>query len=166
MLHEPRFWTAVAFVLFFVIFGRKLWAAIREHLDARADVVRRDLDEAGRLRREAEQMLEDATRERERTLAETRDLLARSESEAAALADRILNEAESVAARYEKTARERIEAAERAVIREVQQRAVQVAVAAARDVVTQRLAEQPELAEKLVEQSLQNLPEALRRSAA
>jgi len=166
MFQEPRFWTALAFALFFVIFGRKLWAVITSHLDARAEGVRRDLDEAARLRREAEQMLEDAPREHEKTLGETQAMLARSDMEAAALPERERHEAEAAAGRYEKMAHDRIEAAERAAIREVQERATAIAISAARDVVASRLSESPDVAAQLIEQSIQNLPEALRRSAA
>lgn len=166
MFHDPRFWTALAFVLFFVIFGRKLWIAVTGHLDARADSVRHDLDEAARLRREAEQMLEDATREREKTLAETQAMLARSEAEAAGLAERARQDAEAAAARYEKMAQDRIHAAERSAIREIQDRAAQIAVAAARDVVSIRLTESPDIAATLIDKGIDSLPEALRRSAA
>ncbi|EHH67785.1 F0F1 ATP synthase subunit B family protein [Gluconobacter morbifer] len=166
MFHEPRFWTALAFILFFVIFGRKIWPALTGYLDARADDVRRDLDEAARLRREAEQMLEDATREREKTLAETQAMIANSEAEAAALAERARRESEEAAARYEKMARDRIDAAQRAAIREIQECALQIAVSATREVVASQLSEKPEVASSLVEKSIASLPDALRRSAA
>ncbi len=50
MLHDQRFYVAVAFVLFFVFFGRKIWRVVASGLDSRAAQVRRDLDEAGALR--------------------------------------------------------------------------------------------------------------------
>src|SRR6202043_1717252 len=40
---SPAFWVAVAFVLFFVFFGRKLWKALTGMLDKRADEVRVEL---------------------------------------------------------------------------------------------------------------------------
>ena len=48
---EPRNWVIIAFVLFFVLFGRKLWSALAKMLDDRAAKVRTELDEAARLRR-------------------------------------------------------------------------------------------------------------------
>ncbi len=88
MFHDQRFYVAISFILFFLFFGRKLWAAIAAVLDARADQVRSNLDEASRLRREAEKMLEDATREREQALAESRALIERSRAEAASIAEK------------------------------------------------------------------------------
>jgi len=61
---EPRNWVALAFVIFFVLFGKKLWSALAAMLDDRAAKVRTELDEAARLRREAEAMLRDAEKRR------------------------------------------------------------------------------------------------------
>ena len=51
---EPRNWVAIAFFLFFILFGRKLWSALAQMLDERGAKVRADLEEAARLRQEAE----------------------------------------------------------------------------------------------------------------
>ena len=53
---DPEFWVLVSFVVFFVLFGRRLWAAVTGMLDGRAAAIRAELDEAQRLRREAEAM--------------------------------------------------------------------------------------------------------------
>ena len=74
-LQNPRLWVAVAFVIFFVIFGRKLWKAVAEMLDKRADTVRAELAAAPRLRQEAEAMLRDAKARREAALADAKALL-------------------------------------------------------------------------------------------
>ena len=66
MHHEPGFfaepanWVVLAFFLFFLLFGRKLWAALTGMLDQRAVSVRAELDEAARLKSEAEAMLKQA----------------------------------------------------------------------------------------------------------
>ena len=61
---EPRNWVLIAFLLFFILFGRKLWGALAGMLDARAVTVKTELEEAARLRREAEAMLRDAEKQR------------------------------------------------------------------------------------------------------
>ncbi|WP_342627350.1 F0F1 ATP synthase subunit B [Nguyenibacter vanlangensis] len=164
MLHEPRFWSAVAFVLFFVLFGRKLWAPLAAALDGRAARIRADLDEAARLRREAEQMLEDATRERETALAEARALVEHSLAEAARIAEAAKREAEAVALRREQMARDRIAATERSAVREVRQAAIDVAVAATRDVLAAALP--VEAGAAIIDRAIADLPSALARHAA
>ncbi|WP_048862123.1 F0F1 ATP synthase subunit B family protein, partial [Acidisphaera rubrifaciens] len=57
---SPRNWVALAFIVFFVIFGRKLWAPLAKMLDGRGALIQAELDEARRLRAEAEAMLADA----------------------------------------------------------------------------------------------------------
>ncbi|MBS4075321.1 F0F1 ATP synthase subunit B [Ameyamaea chiangmaiensis] len=164
MLQEPRFWSAVAFVLFFLLFGRKLWTPLAAALDGRAARIRADLDEAGRLRREAEQMLEDATREREQALLESQTLIEHSRVEAARIAEAARAEAEAIARRREEMARQRIAASERAAIRDVREAAVEIAVAAARDAVADTLT--PDMRATLVDRALSDLPSALGRRAA
>ena len=46
---EPRNWVIIAFVLFFAIFGRKLWSVLAAMLDDRGAKVRAELEEADRL---------------------------------------------------------------------------------------------------------------------
>src|ERR1700760_4498328 len=72
---EPRNWVLIAFVLFFLAFGRKLWAALTQMLDDRAGKVRAELEEAARLRREAEAMLRDAESHRAEALREAQALI-------------------------------------------------------------------------------------------
>ncbi|MFS3136237.1 F0F1 ATP synthase subunit B [Gluconacetobacter sacchari] len=164
MLHEPRFWSAVAFFLFFILFGRKIWAPLVTALDARAERIRADLDEAARLRREAEQMLEDATREREAALAEARALVEHSLAEAGRIAEEAKREAEAIAARREQMARDRIAASERSAVREVRQIAIDVAVQATRDALAVALP--AESGQQIVDRVVADLPSALSHRAA
>lgn len=166
MFHEPRFWTSLAFVLFFVIFGRKIWGVISSKLDERADNVRKNLDEATRLRREAEQMLEDSNREREQALIEAQQLIAASKAEAQALTEQAERDAAEMIARHEKIARERIEAAEQTALRDIREQAAALALTAARDVIAENLEKDNALAQKLLNDGLKNLPRALGDKAA
>lgn len=164
IFHEAGFWVAVSFVLFFVFFGRKVWAPITTILDSRAARIRQELDESAQLRREAEQMLEDATRERELALVEAKTMVEQSLKHAAELAEKARAEAEAAVQRHEQMARDRIAAVERAAVKEVRQAAVDVAIEAARGVLAQSLDEQK--AGALVDQAIANLPGALARHAA
>lgn len=164
IFHEAGFWVAVSFVLFFVFFGRKLWAPITTILDSRAARIREELDEAARLRREAEQMLEDATREREQALAEAKSVIEQSRQHAAAAAEKARAEAEDMVKRHEQMARDRIAAVERAAVKEVRQAAIDVAVEASRGVIADSLSAQS--ATCLIDGAIAGLPAALARRAA
>lgn len=166
MFHEPRFWTALAFILFFVFFGRKLWVTVTSRLDERANEVRKNLDEASRLRREAEQMLEDATRDRENALTEAQKLIEASELQAVSLKERAERESEELIARHEKAAKERIQAAENIALRDIRDKASEIAFKAARNAITEILERDPALAEKLLDKSLSTLSEAVKHHEA
>ena len=157
---RPTFWVAVAFVLFFALFGKRLFTALTAVLDARADAIRQELEAAARLRREAEDMLRDATKQRETALAEATALLEKAEIEAARLAQAIRDEAEASARRREEMAHIRISAAEKAALAELRRATTDIALAAARDVIARDLA--PEAATVLVDQAIAGLPSALR----
>lgn len=160
MFHEPRVWTAVAFVLFFVIFGRKIWGIIAAKLDERANEVRKNLDEATRLRREAEQMLEDSKRDHKRAQEEAQQLIAKSNEAAEQMRAQAERDAAEIVSHHEKMARERIEAAEKIALHDILRQAAALAVTATRDVLTKKLAEDHELANKLINNGLEALPHA------
>ncbi|MCE2575700.1 F0F1 ATP synthase subunit B [Komagataeibacter sp. FNDCR2] len=164
MFHDPRFWSAVAFVLFFVLFGRSLWKPLVSALDGRAERIRAELDEAARLRREAEQMLEDATRDREAALAEAKELVEHSLREAAIIADQARRNAEEIATRREQMAKDRIASAERSALREVREMAIEIAIQATQETLAASLA--ADVDGKIIDKSIGDLPTSLSQRAA
>ena len=136
---EPRNWVALAFIVFFALFGRKLWGTIAALLDDRAVKIRAELDEAARLRREAEAMLKDAQARRDAAVAEAKQLLEGATAEAARLA---------LAA-----------AAEKAAVDEVRTTAVEVATVAARQVIADGLSAEAD--GRLIDRAIAQLPAAL-----
>lgn len=162
---NPRTWVSIAFVLFVVIFGRKIWAALAKLLDDRAASVRAELEEAARLRTEAEALLRDAQARRETAIAEAHKLIEGAKAEAARMSAAAAAEAEASAKRREQMAIDRIGAAEKAAVDGVRTIAAEVATAAARDVLANTLS--PEADAPLIDTAIAALPGALaaRRAA-
>ena len=160
MLRDPEFWVLVSFVLFFVLFGRRLWTALAGMLDARANAVRAELAEAQRLRSEAETMLAEANDAREAALAEARDVLARSHVEAQRLSEAAVAEAEASGKRRERLAHDRIAAAEKAAIAEMRNAAAELATQAAGKVIGEGFG--PDAERALLDDAIAGLPRALR----
>ena len=156
---EPRNWVIIAFVLFFAIFGRKLWAALAQMLDDRATKVRTELDEAARLRQEAEAMLRDAEARRAEALRDAQALIEGARTEAGRVAAAAAAEAEASARRREQMALDRIAAAEKAAVEEVRQTAVEVATEASRQVIREGLSADADA--QLIDQAITRLPGAL-----
>jgi F-type H+-transporting ATPase subunit b len=161
---DPRTWVAAAFIVFFALLGKKLWAAVAGMLDARADAVRAELAEAQRLRGEAEAMLADASARREAALIEAQALLSGARDEAARLAAAAEADARTAAERRERMAMDRIAAAEKAAVDEVRLAAAEIAGAAAERVIREELT--PEADAALIDHAIGGLPNALGRRAA
>jgi len=161
---EAVVWVTVAFIIFFILFGKRLWAAMAAMLDARAVAIRKEIAEAGRLREEAEAMLKDAEARRHEALEEAKALLAAARTEAENLAAAAAAEAEEAARRRERIATERIAAAEKAAVTAVRIAAVDVATAAAGEVIRRELDAASDAA--LVNHAIAGLPAALARKVA
>ena len=159
LFQDPRTWVAIAFVVFFALFGKKLWGPLAAILDKRAETIRAELAEAQRLRGEAEVMLRDAKTQREAALGQAKQLLEGAHKEAARLAAAAAAEAEASAARRERMVLERISAAERAAVDEVRMRAADIASAAARQVIGESLTQ--DTGASLVDKAIAELPAAL-----
>ncbi len=162
---DPETWVAVAVLIFIVLFGRKFWAATTKALDRRSAGIRADLDEAARLRAEAEAMLRQAQAEREAAMREAQALLDGAGAEAARAAAQARAEAEAGMQRRERMAAERIKAAEAAALTEVRRVAAEVATQAATQLMSAGLGAETEAA--LVDRAIAGLPAALtgRRAA-
>jgi F-type H+-transporting ATPase subunit b len=162
---EPRNWVLIAFFLFFILFGKKLWGALAGMLDDRAAKVRAELEEAARLRQEAEAMLRDAEKRREEALREAQALIAGAKTEAERVAAAAATEAEASAKRREQMAMDRIAAAEKAAVDEVRTTAAEVATVAARQVIAEGLSAEADA--HLIDHAITQLPSALasRRAA-
>ena len=158
-LTNSRTWVAVAFVLFFVFFGKMLWKALASMLDSRSATVRSELEEAARLRREAEAMLKDAEKRRADALSEAQALIEGAKSEASRVAAATAVEAEASAKRREQMALDRIAAAEKAAVDEVRLTAAEVATVAARQVISEGLSADADA--RLVDHAIAQLPTAL-----
>lgn len=161
---DPESWVAIAFLIFVALFGVKLWRAVTSILDKRADAVRAELEEASRLRQEAEAMLAQARARRDQAMAEARHLLQSAHGEAERLTAEAHREADTVARRRERMAQDRIAAAEKAAVAELRGLAADIAVRATEAVLRQGLS--PELDALIVDRAIAGLPFALTQRPA
>ena len=162
---EPRNWVILAFFLFFIIFGKKLWGALAGMLDARAASVRAEMDEAARLKSEAQAMLKEAEAARAKAQTDAKTLIDGASAEAQRVAEASRAETEASARRREQMALDRIAAAQKQAVDEVRTAAAELATIAARQVIAEGLS--PEASAALIDQAIAQLPAALaaRRAA-
>jgi F-type H+-transporting ATPase subunit b len=140
MLADPEFWVAVGLVLFIALLlylkvFRKLGAA----LDSRADEIRRQLEDARRLREEAEAILKEYMRKQRDAEREAEDIIAQAKRDAESYARETRAAFEEMLKRRAKLAEDKIARAEAQVIDEVRNRAVDIAAAAAQEMIKAQL---------------------------
>jgi F-type H+-transporting ATPase subunit b len=104
-------------------------------LDERAVKIRSDLDEARALREEAQSLLASYERKQKDVAAQAEDIVTAARADAERAAEVAKEDIRKSVARRLQTATEQIDAAEKAAIRQIKDRAVTVAVAAAGDVI-------------------------------
>lgn len=153
---KPEFWVAVSFVAFFVVVWKPLRGAIIGGLDARAQRIRSELDEAQRLREEAQTLLADFLRKQRDAVAEAEAIIARARGEAERLRREASARLENELARREQQALQRIAQAEQAAANEVRAAAVDVALAATRQLLGTKLDAAAQT--RLVDEALRELP--------
>ncbi|MDH3240487.1 MAG: F0F1 ATP synthase subunit B [Alphaproteobacteria bacterium] len=157
---EPEVWLLVAFALFVGMLAKPLWTRMTGGLDGRAERIKAELDEARQLREEAQAALANYQRKQRDAAKEAEEIVKHAEEEAARLtADAEKTLAETLK-RREALSRDRIAQAEARAIEEVKDEAVEVALAATRALITERL--DPAKAEHLIDAAVTELPAKLR----
>lgn len=156
---NPAFWVGVAFVMVVGFAFKPLMAAVGAALDTRAAKIKARLDEATHLREEAQEMLATYQRKQRDAMREAEDIIAHAKAEAERLSQQAARDLENQLKRREEQAMERIAQAEAQAMRDVQNLAVDVAVAAARNVMGDNMSAAQSSA--LVEKSIADLPQKL-----
>jgi F-type H+-transporting ATPase subunit b len=155
-IYEAEFWVAVSFFLFV---GTLLYLGVHKKLasvlDARAARIAKDLDEAERLRVEAEKVLADYRRKQGEAVKEAQGIIDMASKEAEILAAETRRSMKEHFDRRMKLAEDKIARAEAEALREVRAAAADAAVAAAQIVIAQKLT--PETADRLVKQGIDAL---------
>lgn len=162
---DPANWVVISFFIFFILFGKTIWGALSGMLDARGASVRAEIDEAARLKSEAEAMLKEAEATRAKALAEAKIMIEGAAAEAARLSEAARIESDASAKRREQMAIDRIAAAEKQAVDDIRSAAAELATMAARQVIAEGLSQQTH--NTLIDQAIARLPSALatRRAA-
>jgi F-type H+-transporting ATPase subunit b len=130
---DATFWALIALIIFLgIIVYLKVPGMIGKSLDERADRIRGELDQARRLREEAQQLLADYQRKRTEAEKEAGDIVAAAKREAEQLLAEAHSRTEEYVARRAALAEVKIGQAEREAVNEVRASAVDIAVEAAR----------------------------------
>jgi F-type H+-transporting ATPase subunit b len=155
-LTNTDFIVTLAFLIFLgVLFYFKVPKLIGDMLDKRAVQIRSDLDEARALRDEAQALLASYERKQREVVDHASRIVAQAKEESQLAANEARAALEASVARRLQAAEEKIASAEASALRGVRDRAVQVAVAAAGDVLARQMTK--ETAAALIEDSIKTV---------
>ncbi len=154
-LYNTDFVVTIAFLLFVgLLVWLKVPGKVTGMLDRRADGIRKDLDEARKLRDDAKALLEASEQKKKDIEEQTEIMVQRAHEEAKAAAEQAREDLQATVERRIQSAQDRIASAEADAIREVQDAAVKVAVAAAAEVIAERMSQKD--ADAMIEDAISN----------
>lgn len=137
-LSEPEFWVAVAFVIFVGVLVRLgVPRLLASALDDRAARIKAELDEASRLRQEAQALLAEYQRRRTEADREADAIIVAAKDEAERLATDAKTKVEEFVSRRTKMAETKIAQAEAQALADVRAAAADAAVAAAEKILSE-----------------------------
>jgi len=157
-LADPHSWVLFSAIVFAVVAWKKGKAPLVSMLDARTAKIRAELEEAQRLRAEAEKLLADYQEKTRHAEEAARKIIAEAKQSAAALQATAEKKLTEDLARRENQLMERIARAEQTAVQEVRRQAADLAANAAREMITQSLSTN---GNKLVDDAVRELGQKL-----
>lgn len=159
MFESAEFWVAVAFVLFVTGAFRPMKRVLLGALDRRAEKIRAELDEAQRLREDAQHTLAEYQRKQRQALKEADEIVARAREEADRHRAHAARDLEATLKRREAQAMDRIAQAEATALDEIRALAVDVALDATARLLADELS--ADKSKAMIDDAIKELPEKL-----
>jgi F-type H+-transporting ATPase subunit b len=156
---EPEVWVLLAVVVFVIGVWKPARRVILGGLDARAVRIRDELETARRLRDEAQEALAGYQKQQREAAGEAEAIIAHAKAEAERIAAQAARNLEEALERRRRLAEERIAQEEAKALSEIRGVTVDVAIAAARQVIIAELDEQRGAA--LIDAAITALPQQL-----
>lgn len=154
-----EFWVAIAFAVFIVLVFKKIRGALNAALDKHGAEVENRLEEAHRLREEAHATLAEYKRKQRDAMKEADDIIGHAREEAERFRADADKELVAALERRRQAAVDKIAQAEAQAVQQVRDLAVDVAIAATRQVIAEQL--QGAQGDTIIDKTIQDLPDKL-----
>ena len=157
--HNPEFWVALVFVAVVAMFYKPVMRAVGAALDGRSAKIRAQIEEARKLREEAQALLSEYQRKQRDAMAEAEKIISTARTEAARLKAEAEKDLEFSIERRKQQALDRIAQSEAQALAAVRNTAVDVALAAAEKLIKESL--DPSKKSALADKAIAELPARL-----
>ncbi|MXN66078.1 F0F1 ATP synthase subunit B [Stappia sp. GBMRC 2046] len=153
---DATFWALIALILFFaVLYYFKVPGTVGSSLDKRAETISNELEEARKLREEAQALLAEYQRKRREAEEEAEAIVAEAKLEAERMTVEANEALQEMIERRTKAAERKIEQAEGQAVAEVRARAADIAVSAARKILEGKVS--GKIADDLMKKSIEEV---------
>jgi len=130
MFHDPKFWLAVSFTIFFVLIIKYVGPIILKLLDKNIDTITNRLKEAEEIRKKAQQLLKDAKKYHDESIKLSNQLVKDAKEESNKIIQDYKKAVKLEIDKKIESSKERINTAEERVVREIKEKIIQSAIGA------------------------------------
>jgi F-type H+-transporting ATPase subunit b len=141
MHYDATFWVSLSFVAFILLVMKPVGRLLAGGLDARADRIKAELDEAVRLKEAAQATLATYQRNQRKALEEVEEILKHAKEEAERITSQAKIDIEEELSKRTELAMDKIKQSEAAVIKEMRDDMVEVVMGATRSLITENMKE-------------------------
>ena len=125
-------WVLIAFILFFVLVGKKLWSALTTNLDQRKKLIENELNEAKKLREEAQAELNASLKKQKEINKQVLDIINDAKSTAKQIEADALKKSDIIIKRKEEQAKQKINNAQIEAINSIKNISAELSVRSAK----------------------------------
>ena len=154
LLHSETFWVAIAFFIFVVLSYKKTKKVLIESLDKRIEGIKKIVNEAKELKKEAENNLNEAKKNLKKMIDDKKKIINEANEEAKNLENRLLNEEKIYSERFQKRINDRIEQSKKQAIDDIKEIALNISIKSIKDLLNN---EKKITDDQLISKSITNL---------
>ena len=125
-------WVLIAFILFFVLVGKKLWSALTTNLDQRKKMIENELNEAKKLREEAQSELNASLKKQKEINKQVLDIINDAKSTAKQIEADAIKKSDIIIKRKEEQAKQKINNAQIEAINNIKNISAELSVKSAK----------------------------------
>ncbi len=159
---DPSFWVGLAFIIVITFIIKKSWSSVRATLDERSLKIKERIDEAKKLREDAQSLLAEYKRKQINAQSEIESINKETQEEIKQIESKAINTLELNLERKKLQASERIQQSERQAIESIKQKSISIALVATEKLISNNLTTKQKY--DLIDNSINDLPRALNKS--
>lgn len=142
LLHDTSFIVAAATIVFFLLLIKKVFPILGKSLDERSAKIEKELDEALRLKEEAQALLSSYQRQQVKAEDEAEEIITNAKEQAELIVNNASKKIKEEIEKRTALAEQKIAQAESDVIRQIHDNAVDVTISAARTLIIENLSKE------------------------